>query len=79
MHKRVLKTVSKREREKRADMNNNVTNKQEITNIYNQISKLMGKKISALYQQNIYIINHGDTLKNAWKITARKLHKQTKP
>lgn len=79
MHKRVLKTVSKREREKRTDMNNNVTNKQEITNIYNQISKLMGKKISALYQQYIYIINHGDTLKNAWKITARKLHKQTKP
>lgn len=57
MHKRVLKTVSKREREKRTDMNNNVTNKQEITNIYNQISKLMGKKISALYQQYIYIYN----------------------
>jgi hypothetical protein len=59
-------------------MNNNVTSKQEITNIYNQISKLMGKKYR-LYTNKIYIINHSDTLKIAWKITARKLHKQTKP
>lgn len=39
------------------------------------------EKKSALYQQYIYIyiINLGDALKSAWRITARKLHKQTKP